>query len=122
MKNKKLDGKYFSFCGKKYAFNLSKLKEVCLLSSKDDINKEVEIAQTYEVNDNGELEISNKVEHETKTYGNQQNDMIIYDIVKVLAISLLENNSVEDDFTLDFGTCLTLNTLINWEILVEIKE
>lgn len=117
----KFKDKYFSFCGKKYALNLDKLKEVCLTSSKDGVNKEYEIAQTYELNDSGELEISNKVEHETKIYGNQQNDMIIYDVVKVLVIALLENNQDEDSFTMDFGTCLTMNTLINWKILVEVE-
>ena len=48
--------------------------------------------------------------------------MIIYDIVKVLVISLLENNQDESTFTLDFGTCLTMNTLIRWGILIEVEE
>lgn len=117
----KFKDKYFGFCGKKYALNLDKLKEVCLTSSKDDINKEYEISQAYEPDDDGNLVISNKVEHETKVYGNQQNDMIIYDVVKVLVIALLENNQDEENFTMDFGTCLTLNTLINWGILIEVE-
>ena len=115
-------GKYFDFCGKKYAFDLEKLKEVCLTSSKDGVNKELEISQAYEPNDDGELAVSNRVEHETRIFGNQQNDMIIYDIVKVLAISLLENNQDENSFTMDFVTCLTMNTLICWGILIEVKE
>lgn len=120
---KKLDkkGNYYSFCGKKYAFDLDKLKEICLTSSKDGMNKEYEISQAYEPNEDGNLVISNKVEHETKIYGNQQNDMIIYDIVKVLVISLLENSSDEDSFSLDFGTNLTLNTLIHWGVLIEVE-
>ena len=113
--------KYYTFKGKKYAFDLDKLKEICLTSSKDDINKEYEISQAYEPDDDGNLVISNKVEHETKIYGNQQNDMIIYDIVKVLVISLLENSSDEESFMLDFGTSLTLNTLILWGVLIEIE-
>ena len=118
----KFKEKYFSFNGKKYAFDFEKLKEVCLTSSKDGVNKEVEISQAYEPNDYGDLVVSNKVEHETRIFGNQQNDMIIYDIVKVLVISLLENNQDESTFTMDFGTCLTMNTLIHWGILIEIKE
>lgn len=116
-----INDKYYGFCGKKYALNLEKLKDVCLTSSKDGLNKEVEISQAYEPDDNGELVISNKVEHETKIYGNQQNDMIIYDVVKVLVIALLENNQDEESFTMDFGTCLTINTLINWGILIEVE-
>lgn len=118
----KFKDKYFSFCGKKYAFNLEKLKEVCLTSSKDGINKEYEISQAYEPDDDGNLVISNKLEHETRIFGNQQNDMIIYDIVKLLVIALLENNSDENNFSLDFGTCLTLNTLIHWGILNEVDK
>lgn len=118
----KFKGKYFKFLDKKYAFDLAKLKEICLTSSKDGLNKEVEISQAYEPNDDGELVVSNKVEHETRIFGNQQNDMIIYDIVKVLVISLLENNQDESTFTMDFGTCLTMNTLIQWGILIEVEE
>lgn len=118
----KFKEKYFSFNGKKYAFDLAKLKEVCLTSSKDGVNKEVEISQAYEPNEEGDLVVSNKVEHETRIFGNQQNDMIIYDIVKVLVISLLENSESESAFTMDFGTCLTMNTLIHWGILIEVKE
>lgn len=118
----KFRGKYFDFKGKKYAFDFEKLKEVCLTSSKDGVNKEVEISQAYEPNDDGDLVVSNKVEHETRIFGNQQNDMIIYDIVKVLVISLLENNQDEETFTMDFGTCLTMNTLIRWGILIEVEE
>jgi len=119
---KRFKNKYFEFCGKKYAFDLARLKEVCLTSSKDGVNKEYEISHAYEQNEDGDLVLSNKVEHETKIFGNQQNDMIIYDVVKVLVIALLENNQDEDNFVLDFGTCLTINTLINWGILIEIDE
>lgn len=118
----KFKGKYFEFKGKKYAFDLNKLKEVCLTSSKDGVNKEIEISQAYETNEDGNLTLSNKVEHETKIFGNQQNDMIIYDVVKVLVIALLENSQDEENFTMDFGTCLTMNTLILWGILIEVKE
>ena len=72
----KFKGRYFEFKGKKYAFDFEKLKEVCLTSSKDGVNKEVEISQAYEPNDEGDLVVSNKVEHETRIFGNQQNDMI----------------------------------------------
>ena len=59
---------------------------------------------------------------ETKVNKNPQNDMIIYDIVKILMISLLENDNIEEMFQMDFGTALAINTLINWEILEEITE
>lgn len=121
MKKNFNSNKYFSFLGKKYSLNFNKLKEVCLSSSNDGGNKEFEISQAYETDENGELKLSNKVEHETRIIGNQQNDMIVYDIVKLLIISLLENSNTEESFELDFGTCLTINTLIDWGIIYEVE-
>lgn len=103
-----------------YTINLTKLKEVCLTSSKDGGVKEIQIAQTYEVNDGNELELLSKVEHETKTIGNAQNDMIIYDIVKILIISLLENTETEKNMEITFGTQIAINTLLSWGILEKI--
>ena len=108
------------FGGHNYSINLLKLKEVCLSSSNEGGTKEIQIAQTYEMDDSGEFELQTKVEHETKTIGNAQNDMIIYDIVKILVISLLENTSTEQDFEITFGHQLAVNTLVSWGILEEI--
>lgn len=110
-----------SFGGRNYAINLMKLKEVCLSSSKEGGTKEIQIAQTYEMDETGEFELQTKVEHETKTIGNTQNDMIVYDIVKILIISLLENNSTEQEFEATFGVQLAINTLLSWGILEEIN-
>ena len=48
--------------------------------------------------------------------------MIVYDFVKLLIISLLENEGVEENFQYDFGTTLAINTLLSWGILEEINE
>lgn len=114
--------KYISFNGKTYAFNLARLKDVCLTSSSDGGTKEMEISQAYEMQDNGEFSLSSRVEHETKISGNPQNDMIVYDIVKLLIVSLLENNVPEQDFAMDLGTAVAINTLISWGVLEEINE
>ena len=71
--------------------------------------------------ENGELNMSSKVEHETKGNGNQQNDMIVYDVVKMLLVSLLENDKTEDNFEYDFGTTFALNTLISWGVITEVE-
>lgn len=104
-----------------YKLNLLKLKEVCLTTTSDCKTKEIQIAQTYEIDESGELELQTKVEHETKSPDNQQNDMIIYDIVKILIISLLENTSTETEFETTFGLELAINTLLSWGILEEIN-
>jgi len=110
-----INNKYFSFCGKKYVLNLMKLKEICLTPPSKDGNNELEISQAYEADDNGELRLSSKVEHETRTFGTSQNDVIVYDFVKLLIISLLEYNGSEE--VSDLGTMVTINTLIYWGIL-----
>lgn len=114
--------KYISFNGKKYALQLDKLKEVCLSSSLDGGAREMEITQVYEPDAGGEYSISSRVEHETKVSKTPQNDMIVYDFVKLLILSLLENNTIECDFKIDLGTSIALNTLMSWGILVEINE
>ena len=112
--------KYVSFGKYTYSLNLVKLKEICLSSSSEGGIKEIQIAQTYEANSNDELELMTKVEHETKTIGNAQNDMIIYDIVKILIISLLENTETEKNMEITFGTQIAINTLLSWGILENI--
>ena len=114
--------KFISFDGKKYALNLERLKEVSLTSSSENGAREVEITQVYEPDGSGDYTISSRVEHETKVSKTPQNDMIVYDFVKLLIISLLENEGVEENFQYDFGTVLAINTLISWGILEEKNE
>ena len=121
LKNKTA-GKYIAFKGKKYALNLDKLKEVCLTPSSENGSKEIEITQVYEPDSRGDLSMSSRVEHETKLNKTLQNDMIVYDIVKLLILALLENNNIEDGFKYDFSTTFAINTLLNWGVLEEIEE
>ena len=88
---KKNKEKYFSFNGKKYAFNLEKLREVCLTSSSDNGGRELELTTVYEPTSDGDYAIASKVEHETKVSKTLQNDMIVYDFVKMFILTLLEN-------------------------------
>jgi len=114
--------KYITFKGKKYVIDLNAFKSVCTPYSKDLGTREYEISQVYERADNGEFDLSSKVEHETKSNGNPQNDMIVYDVVKMLLVSLLENDKIEQEFDYDFGTVFALNTLISWGVIVEVNE
>jgi hypothetical protein len=115
-------GKYISFGGKRYALNFERLKEVCLTSSSDGVSKEMEITQVYEPDSIGEFSMTSRVEHETKVNKNPQNDLIIYEIVKLLILSLLENNNIEDGFKFDFSTAFAVNTLLSWGVLEELSE
>lgn len=118
----KSKSKYISFNGKKYALNLERLKEVCLTPSSEHGAKELEITQVYEPDSSGDFSIASRVEHETKSSKILQNDMIVYDIVKLLILGLLENNNLESGFKYDFSTSFAVNTLLNWGILEEKDE
>lgn len=121
MKNLKIrkDG-YIEFAGKAYILNLDKFKEVCTPKASVLDTKEYEISQVYGTDDDGEFGLQSKVEHETKSAGNQQNDMVVYDVVKMLVLALLENDKPADDFEMDFGTAFAINSLLSWGVLEEI--
>lgn len=108
------------FKGKKFAIDLDAFKAVCTPETQDLGTREYEISQVYERSDNGEIDLASKVEHEIKGSGNPQNDMIVYDVVKMLIVSLLENDKTEEEFDYDFGTVFALNTLISWGVIKEI--
>lgn len=112
--------KFLSFKGKKYALNLDAIKQVCLTPSSEG-TREYEISQVYEPDNDGTLAISSKVEHETRA-NNPQNDMIVYDIVKILVVSILENNDLpERDFQWGLGSTFAINTLLSWGVLEELN-
>jgi hypothetical protein len=116
------DEKYLSFRGKKYAFNLEALKRVCLTPSSEHSGREIEITNVYEPTPDGDYVISSKVEHETKVNKTPQNDMIVYDFVKMFILTLLEVNSNEMEYQDTLSTVLAINTLISWGILEEKNE
>ena len=114
--------KYLTFKGKKYAFNLEALKKVCLTSSSENSGREMEITNVYEPTPDGDFIISSKVEHETKVNKTLQNDMIVYDFVKMFILTLLEVNSNELEYQDTLSTVLAINTLVSWGILEEKNE
>lgn len=103
-----------------YQINLDKLREICLKSSGDLGTKEIQIVQTYDVDENDGPNLSQKIEHETKTMGGNQNGML-YEILKLLIISLLENGDTEKEFSMTFGMSIAINTLLEWGIIEEIQ-
>jgi len=116
----KTANKYITFAGKVYVLNLDKFREVCTPKASELGTREYEISQVYEVDDDGDFSMQSKVEHETKGAGNPQNDMIVYDVVKMFVMALLENDKPSNEFSYDFGTAFAINTLLNWGVLEEI--
>lgn len=113
-----------TYNGKCYALNLDVLKQVCFISDGQK-TKETEITETYGLTNNGDFEIVAKETKEMKGSGNPQNDMIIYDIIKLLITGLLTNNVIpddeEDEIPMDFATALAFNTCLRCGILIEVK-
>ena len=112
---------FIKFGNYTYRLNFEKLREICLGSSKECSQKEIQITQNYQLDDDDELSLVEKSEHEVKMIGNSQNDMIIYDIFKILLLSLIENNETVEEFRPTFGTSLSINTLIGWGLLEKIN-
>ena len=114
---------YIKFGGTVYAFDLDTIKEACLVSG-DQNGNETEVTEAYEMDEEEKkLSLSSKIVRDIKSTGNPQNDMIIYDLVKLFIIRLLDNSSFETDVKengMDFSTALAINTLLRWGMLVEI--
>jgi hypothetical protein len=110
---------YITFKGKRYAFDLDAIKNACLISG-DQNGKETEVTEAYETDDDNNLSLSSKIVRDIKSTGNPQNDMIIYDVVKLFIIRLIDNTQIEREFDMDFSTALAINTLLKWGMLIEL--
>ena len=123
-KEKSDDGKtptLIPFLDRTYDLNLDKLKEICMTPLQGN-QKEQEIVQTYEADDASDFTISQKIERETRNNANQQNDMLLYDFVKTLILSILDDNTENVSFTnMPVGLSLSINTLLTWGILEELS-
>lgn len=123
MKCQKNKEKYIAFNGKKYAFSLEGLRNAYQVSSSGNGGlREYEITEQYEPDQRGSMTKTTRIERESKQNKNPQDDAMVHEIIKLVIIALLENSTVEDEFRMDMGTALALNTLISWGILIEITE
>ena len=112
--------KYIKFQGKTYALNLERLKDVCFNSSSG--QSDVEISEVYEPDVEGVLTITQKAKHETKASKSVENNEMFFEIIKMLLISILENEVPEPDYTMDFGTAFALNSLIHWGVIDVVED
>ena len=110
---------YIKFKGVSYAFDLDAIKNACLISG-DQNGKETEVTEAYETDDDNNLSLASKIVRDIKSTGNPQNDMIIYDVVKLFIIRLIDNTQTEREFDMDFSTALAINTLLKWGMLIKI--
>jgi len=116
-----MENRYVVYNGKKYAFDLNKIKDFCLTSDKER-GRETEIIETFEL-ESGVPTLAAKTNRELKSAGNPQNDTIIYDMIKLFITTLLGNDMpvMEEEIVLDFATTLSLNTMLEMGFLIEIN-
>lgn len=116
------NGYLLTYNGKRYAFDIEKIKSICLVSSTQK-DGETEITEVYGGEGHDDMELSSKIVRENRTQGNTQNDVIIYDMVKLFIVRLLENAEVVNEYpmTLDFSTSIALNTMLKWGLLIEVE-
>ena len=119
-----LNNKYsLTFNGKYYRLNLEKINKFCLTSSEKKSN-EREITEGYETDENGEFRLSSKINREITTGGNEQEDAIMYDFVKMLISSLFSNEVVttSDELHVNVSFALVFNTLLSEGMIEEITN
>lgn len=83
--------------------------------------KELEINEGYDINDDGEMELSTKIIRELKSTNNQD-DTIRYDFIKLLINPFLNDINNKEDFKYNFSYTLLYNTLIEMEFLKKITK
>ena len=117
-----MEDKYTLTCNnRKFAVDIQAIKDFCLVGKEDNL-REHELTESYEWDGEvNEMQITNRITRDVKG-GNEQNDMIVYDLVKLFLIRLLDNASPSEEFDMDFSTSLALNTLIKFGMIVEIED
>lgn len=122
MKTNGKKGKYIVFKGHRYALNLEAIRRFCAEGGNAEGIREIEQVETREPDGEGNMSIVQRVIHESRPAKNTNGDLIIYDILKILLANLIGNEMFEPEFMMDFGTAVTMNTLISWGILEEVEE
>jgi hypothetical protein len=103
----------------KYIIDFGKLRTF-LNQESDKENKENEIVEAFERNEEGDLELTSKSQREVKSYGNKENGVMTYEIVKLLVERIIMSDAVSlDAFT--FSEKIAFDTLVTLGIIIEKK-
>lgn len=118
------EDRFLVYQDKKYAFNLAKIKQFCVVSDKE-TGKETEVIEAYELDNDDTMKMTSKTCRDVKGAGNPQNDTIMYDLVKMFILPLVTNEQtfLADGATItsEFSIALCLNTMLEAGFLYEIK-
>ena len=121
--------RFYVINGRKYAFDLEKIKKFCLVSDSQR-NTENEVIENYVMDEDGPV-LDNKTVRDVKSSGNPQNDTIIYDLLKLFIATLLNQevpmflegvDRPDSNIALDFASSLAMNTMREMGFIYEITE
>ena len=112
-------GNYLEYKKKKYYLDVEKIIEFCLKSENKNV-RDSEITEGYEklMDDSNVLTLTSRVIRENTGTSNPQNDMITYDIFKML-LSVLLGQEATSNPELNISFCIAVNTMIQMGFLKE---
>ena len=105
--------KYFSFNNRIYYIDVEKIIEFCLKSENKNV-RDSEITEGYEklTDESNVLTLTSRVIRENTGTSNPQNDMITYDIFKMLLAVILGQEATSNPM-LNVSFVMAFNTLVN---------
>ena len=115
-----MDNKYFYINGKVYYLDIQKMIDFCLISENKNV-RDNEITEGYEKlsDETNVLTLTSRVIRETSGVSNPQNDMITYDIFKML-LSILLGQEATSNPMLNVSFAIAFNTMLEMGFLIEL--
>lgn len=115
-----MEKRYFSYNGRTFYIDIDKIIEFCLKSENKNV-RDSEITEGYEklTDDSNVLTLTSRVIRENTGTSNPQNDMITYDIFKMILAVILGQEATSNP-ELNVSYIIAFNTLMQMGMIVEI--
>lgn len=115
-----MENRYFSYNGRTFYIDIDKIIEFCLKSENKNV-RDSEITEGYEklTDESNVLTLTSRVIRENTGTSNPQNDMITYDIFKMILAVILGQEATSNP-ELNVSYIIAFNTLMQMGMIVEI--
>ena len=115
-----MEKKYFSYNGRTFYVDINKIIEFCLKSENKNV-RDSEITEGYEklTDESNVLTLTSRVIRENTGTSNPQNDMITYDVFKMILAVILGQDATSNP-ELNVSYIIAFNTLMQMGMIVEI--
>lgn len=115
-----MEKRYFSYNGRTFYIDIDKIIEFCL-KSEDKSVRDSEITEGYEklTEESNVLTLTSRVIRENTGTSNPQNDMITYDIFKMI-LSIILGQDAASNPEMNVSYIIAFNTLMQMGVIVEI--